>query len=159
MDVVKTDPTELSDSKSTPPLVLPVIEKKNDQNSTVGENILLSKVPQGFLSKAKLLLEAFDKNPQRLTWNDVGELTINNESVPNANIYHLMPAVYKPLLSNKKNLPGFNEFVNQIGAMGLANLISPKLMRGFRRKSSIKNANEIFSEIIKNDRWYYLGPI
>ena len=123
-------------------------------------DLLLSKVPPGFHSKAKLLIEAFDKNPQQLTWNDEGELIINNESVPNANIYHLLPAIYKTALAkNKKTLPGFIEFVNQIGAMGLAKLISPKLMRGFRRKIPIENENELYNDIIKNDKWYYLGPI
>ena len=160
MDAVRNETTLLSDPRATPPLVLPVVEKKNDQNSTVAENLLLSKVAPGFHSKAKLLLAAFDKNPQQLTWNDKGELIINNESVPNANIYHLLPTVYKTALTkNQKSLPGFFEFVNQIGAMGLAKFISPKLLRGFRRKKPLENENELYHDIIKNDKWYYLGPI
>ena len=156
METVETEPKQLSLS---PPLVLAVEEKKNDNNSSTAENLLLSKVAPSFRTKAKTLLEAFNDNPQQLSWNDNGELTINNESVPNANIYQLLPAVYKTAIIKNKSLPGFIEFVNQIGAMGLAHLISPKLLRGFKRRNKIQNQAELYNDVIKNDRWFYLGPI
>ena len=156
---METESAPLSESRSSPPLVLAVVEKKNVENSSTAENILLSKVAPSFRPKAKSLLEAFNKNPQQLTWNDEGELIINNESVPNANVFHLLPAVYKTSITKNKSLPGFIEFVNQIGAMGLAHLISPKLLRGFKRKNKIQNQAELYKDVIKNDKWFYLGPI
>ena len=156
---METESLPLSESRSSPPLVFSVVEKKNDKNSSTSENILLSKVAPSSRPKAKSLLEAFNDNPQQLTWNDEGELFINNESVPNASIYYLLPAVYKTAITKNKSLPGFIEFVNQIGAMGLAHLISPKLLRGFKRKNKIQNQAELYNDVIKNDRWYYLGPI
>jgi hypothetical protein len=43
--------------------------------------------------------------------------------------------------------------------MGLGKIISPKLLRGLKRKTTIQNQTELYSDIIKNDKWYYLGPI
>ena len=143
---------------SKPPLILPVVSEKNDQNSSSLENLLLSKIPPSFCTKAKLLLQAFDENPQQLTWNDQGEVFINSESVPNADIFKLFPAVFKTPVLKNKNLPGFIEFVREIGGLGLAHLIHPKLLRGFKRKQKIQNQKELFEEI-KNDKWFYLGPI
>lgn len=159
IDIVEPTDASLSKPRSSPPLILPVVENKNDQSTSISEDLLLEKVAPSLRSKGKLLLEAFNQNPQQLIWNDAGEITINEETLPNANILQLFPAVFKTSVIKNKTLPGFIEFVNQIAAMGLGHLISPKLLRGFKRKEKIQNQVELYNQIIKNDKWYFLGPI
>lgn len=153
------EPEELSElPTSTTVLVLPTVSIKNDENSSASEQRLLSKITPSFQSKAKLLLEAFNDNPQQLTWSDEGAVLINSQSVPNANIFELFPAVFKtPVLKNQK-LPGFTEFVSEIGSLGLGHLIHPKFLRGLKRKKKIANQMELYNEL-KNGHWYFLGPI
>jgi|FrelakmetLWP11LW_1041352.scaffolds.fasta_scaffold09923_2 hypothetical protein len=159
IDIVEPTTEPLTLSRSNPPLVLPEVVKKNDQNSIFDEDFLIEKIAPSLQKKAKLLIDAFNKNPQQVSWNETGELMINEQGVPNANIYQLLPAVFKSSTVKNRTLPGFIEFVTQIGTMGLGKIISPKLLRGLKRKTTIQNQTELYSDIIKNDKWYYLGPI
>lgn len=160
-EIIQANPPEpLQPTGRTPPLIVPVVNQKNDQNTTASEALLISKVAPSLQSKAKLLLKAFNENPQQLTWNDKGELFVNDESVPNANIFDLLPAVFKISVQKNKKLPGFIDFVNQIGNMGLAHLIHPKLLRGFKRQKKIIDQDELYVKVTAKDKkWYFLGPI
>ena len=159
IDIVEATTEPLSVTRSQPPLVLPEVVKNNDDNSIFDEAFLIQKLTPSLRPKAKLLVDAFNLNPQQISWNENGELTINEQSVPNANIYQLLPAVLKTSVTKNKTLPGFIEFVTQIGSMGLGKLISPKLLRGLKRKEKIPNHTELYKDIMKTDKWYYLGPI
>lgn len=95
IDIVEPTTEPLTLSRSNPPLVLPEVVKKNDQNSIFDEDFLIEKIAPSLQKKAKLLIDAFNKNPQQVSWNETGALMINEQGVPNANIYQLLPAVFK----------------------------------------------------------------
>jgi hypothetical protein len=144
-----------------PPIVAKQIDEKDDENSSAAEDYLLKSVPPRFREKTKQIINICNKSPQQLTWSRAGQIYINQQSVPLANIYKLLPAIFKPT-SVTKQLPGFDELVTQIATMGFAHLMNPKLTRGLRRKpkSKIENENELYADIQKLDKkWYYIGPI
>jgi len=144
-----------------PPIVATDVVQKDDGNSTAAEDNLLKTVPQRFREKTKELINICNKSPQQLTWNSDGQIFINQQSVPLANIFTLLPAIFKPTSVNRK-LPGFDELVTQIATMGFAHLMNPCLTRGLRRKltQKIENENELYADILELDKkWYYLGPI
>ena len=128
---------------------------QGDENTPSNEIALLQNIPESFKSNAKKLLDAFSQRPDQLTWNSTGTIFINNISLPETDIYKLLPAAFRPTLSNRK-LPGFQSFITQIATMGLAHLINNSLLRGLRRKYLISNANEIYKETI-NGNWWYIG--
>ena len=143
----------------TPPIVASDVVEKDDENSTAAEDYLLKTIPHRFHERTKQLINICNQSPQQLTWTSDGQIFINQQSVPLANIFKLLPAIFKPNSANRK-LPGFDEFVTQIATMGFGHLMSPVLTRGLRRKSKIENQNELYSEIKDLDKnWYYLGPI
>ena len=157
-DTVEPQQPLIENPSSNAPLLFTVENQKNNQTDPTSESLVLSKVPDSFREKAKLLLSAFDENPQQLTWNKKGEVYIEQDSIPKANFFQLFPALFK-FSSVESQLPGYVEFVNQIALMGLAHLIHPKLLRGFRRKQKITNEKEIYKRVLRNDKWYYLGPV
>jgi len=155
---VTTTAAAPSGATSNPPLVLHVTSSKNDQHSPAIENKLLATISPSFHHKAQTLLTALNENPQQLSWNSQGEVLINFQSVPGANFFQIFPSIFKPALKHRQ-LPGFIETVNEIATMGLGHLIHPRLLRGFRRLRKIENQETLYSEVSKDNKWYFLGPV
>lgn len=129
---------------------------KSDQNDEADELLLLKKIPKRFQIRARKLLEAFDKHPTIISWNSEGVLFLDGNSIPQSNMYKLLPEVFK--LHPDYSLPGFKEFVKKLASLGLGLLINRSILRGLTRREKIENESDIYDYITKNTKnWYYIG--
>ena len=125
---------------------------ETDLNDTFDEAALLKKVPKRFKDKAIQLLEKFDERPNELTWDASGNIYVNEQVIPNSNIFKFFPFLFKR--SSPKNLPGFPDFKNQINAMGLSHLLYP-----FRKTETTPKMpkKETSTASSSTDNWWYIG--
>lgn len=128
---------------------------KSDQSSGISKQILLEKVSQKNVEKATKLLEAFDDDPNTVTWDSDGVVYINGSSLAGSNMFLLMPELFK--LSPNKKLPGFLELASEIASLGLGHLISKKMLKGLQRSQPIPNQKHIYEDLKKTDNWWFLG--
>ena len=150
----RAEPTVVADGRpnTAPPLNFSVPLHETDLNDTFDEAALLKKVPKRFKEKASQLLEKFDERPNELTWDASGNIYINEQVIPNANIFKFFPFLFKR--SYPKSLPGFADFKNQIDAMGLAHLLHPLTKRG---NTPNLPKNETSTASSSTDNWWYIG--
>jgi len=127
---------------------------KSSQNSIGVQELLLKKIPSKYKQKAEKLLEAFEEVPNSITWNSDGVIFINQDSLPNSNIFILLPELFKK--QPNKNLPGFFEFTSEIATMGYGHLIEKGILRGLHRSDPIENQKELYQGI-KKFNWWYIG--
>jgi hypothetical protein len=127
---------------------------KSSQNSIGVQELLLNKIPSKFKQKAEKLLEVFEQVPNSITWNSDGVIFINQDSLPNSNIFILLPELFKK--NPNKKLPGFYEFTSEIATLGYGHLIEKGVLRGLQRSAPIERQNELY-EGIKTENWWYIG--
>ena len=144
-------PTVTSDpipSNSAPPLNFENPITENDFNDSFDQKKLLTIVPKQFKKKATSLLKCFDERPNEVTWDSSGNIYLDEQSLPNSNVFELFPYLYRK--RSKKSLQGLNDFVLKIQSMGLGHLINTSV----KVKSSDEkptSGNE------KSLNWWYLG--
>ena len=97
----------------------PVIGQRTSRNSIV-ENI-----PSHYRNKALALLDHLDNNPEKIGWNDNGELIVNKKLIPNSIIIDIVRHLY---ISKKGYNPnGVKQFVSALQKSNVAQtLISNK---------------------------------
>ena len=154
----RAEPTVVTDGRpnTVPPLNFSVPLHETDLNDTFDEASLLKKVPKRFKDKAIQLLKKFDERPNELTWDSSGNIYINEQVIPNSNIFKFFPFLFKK--SYPKYLTGFSDFTNQIGTMGLSHLLHPvtktKLSSNPVPQLSKKETSTSISTI---NNWWYIG--
>ena len=121
---------------------------QNDLNDSFDEKGLLKKVPKLFKKKASLLVKAFDERANEITWDAAGNIYLDEEVLPNANIFQLFPYLFRK--KHPKNLPGIADFVQKLNAMGLSHLINSNVQK-------LKVTSEATSGEGESN-WWYLGP-
>ena len=123
---------------------------ENDLNDSFDENALLKRVPKLFKKKASLLLKAFDERANEITWDAAGNIYIDEQVLPNANIYQLFPYLFRK--KSPKNLQGLSDLVQKLNTMGLSHLFNCKVEK-------LKVASQVLSgEGESETNWWYLGP-
>ena len=128
---------------------------KSDQSSAISKQILLEKLPKKKVENASKLLQAFDDDPNIVTWNSDGVLYLNGLSLAGSNIFLLMPELFK--LNPNKKLPGFLELVSEIASLGLGHLISKKILKGLQRPLPIANQKTLYEDLKTSDHWWFIG--
>ena len=126
---------------------------ENDLNDSFDENSLLKKVPRLFKKKASLLLKAFDERANEITWDASGNIYIDEQVLPNANIYLLFPYLFRKRCP--KNLLGLPDLVEKLNAMGLSHLFNCKLEKIKVASKASSGEGESAESTIN---WWYLGP-
>jgi hypothetical protein len=127
---------------------------KSSQNTVGVQELLLKRIPLKYKQKAEKLLEAFQENPNAITWNSDGVIFINQDSLPNSNIFILLPELFKK--DPNKKLPGFFEFTSEIATLGLGHLIERGILRGLHRPAPLENQKELYQGL-KKENWWYIG--
>ena len=149
-----SQPTTLSNEvipKTFPPLNFDNKVQQNDLNDRFDETGLLKRIPKPFKKKASALLQIFDERPNEITWDSSGNIYLDEQSLPGANIFELFPYLYRK--RSPKSLVGLTDVVNKLHSMGVAHLINRSMPSG-------KKVNEKSERSQKNelpDNWWYLG--
>jgi len=91
-----------------------------------------------------------------MTWNVDGVVFIHGSSIPQSNIFELMPELFKPHPDRHK--PGFYELTKEIASLGLGHLINKTILRGLQREEKLENHTELYKQVnLKSHKWYYVG--
>ena len=130
---------------------------ETDLNDTFDEDTLLKTVPKRFKEKAIELLKKFDERPNELTWDASGNIYINEQVIPNSNIFRFFPFLFKR--KTPKSLTGFLDFTNQIDAMGLSHLLSPYSKTSTTKQTTTSQLakNETVGTDSLTNNWWYIG--
>ena len=148
----RAEPTVVSDGvvNTTPPIRFSAPIFQNDLNDSFDEHALLKKVPKRFKKNAAKLLRTFDEQPNEVTWDSSGNIYINEQSIPNANIFDVFPSLFRKKRS--KTINGSRDLIQKLESMGLSHLIMCE------PKSSIVSSNQTSSSASSSRNWWYLGP-
>ena len=145
----RAQPTVITDGtvNTTPPnqFNAPIFE--NDLNDIFDEHHLLTRIPKTVRKKASELLKVFDQQPNEITWDSTGNIYVEGNVIPSANIFKIFPLLFKKTVN--KPPPGMPDFVHKLREMGLSNLIACKniaLPSHISPKPSTSSQN-----------WWYLG--
>lgn len=140
---------------STSELISPLLKTNSKPNNDIDENILIKKVPQRFHPRAKQLLAKLLSDPNEVSFDPSGTLIIDNESIPNSNLFVIFPKLY--VGSVRQKIPGFQELLNKIAELDLAPLINKKITKGFSTSKVISNRPELLKKIKENKQWWLIG--
>ena len=147
----RAEPTVVSDGtvNTNPPLRFNVPIFQNDLNDSFDEHVLLKKVPKQFKKNAATLLKTFDEQPNEVTWDSSGNIYIEEQVIPNANIFDLFPRLFKKKVS--KAAIGLLDLLQKLESMGLSHLIM------CQTKTLIPLSNPTSSSTSSTTNWWYLG--
>lgn len=125
---------------------------KSTPKSQFDDKLLLKSVPKQFKVKALKLIEALNKEAPSISWNSDGTLFIDDQSVPESNIYQIFPLLFKKS-ANKP--PGYINFATKIFSLGLGDLIvhGSYVKRGLNSPEFLEDSKKIKI----SDNWWYLG--
>ena len=145
------------DKESEPPKLYDFTRTKSDLNDRADEKKVLHCVPKKHWPNAIRLIQAFEQNPNSLTYDCSGTIYVDQTAIPESNIFLFMPQLFKKKVSK---LPGFADFVAKISDMGLQHLITYqiKAVKLVSAKKSGGGQIPDFSANPNNDNWWYIGP-
>lgn len=121
----------------------PIVSRKKD---------FLKLIPLKFHSKASQLLDYFNNHTMNVRWNDEGNITVDDEYIPDSNIYTIFQELYKRRPSF--NVPGYVELASFLVNAGLGHLISKSKYWFTVRPKKFKPIQQIGSG---EAPWYYIG--
>ena len=139
---------EVVPENTTPPLPFNNTVSKCDLNDVFDESRLLKLLPPSHRRKAEVLIRQFNKHPNELTWSSDGTILVDEVSIPNSDIYLLLPLLFKS--SRQSKAPGFEDFVLKIKEMGLDHLINSKHVKSIKSIASSPKTN-------KSKNWWFIG--
>ena len=140
---------------------LPPISNSEDLKKSVPHDFydkeeLIKSVQPVFQIKARNLLNALDENPLEINFSTKGEVFIDNNSIPNANIFKIFPELF--VKKTVKPLPGLSEVVTKIASLGLGHFINRGITKGLKRTlNSSHNFEELNQQIKKTKSWWFIG--
>lgn len=118
---------------------------------------LINLIPKKLKERATKLLEELVNHSSDITWTSDGVIYLNQNSLPDSNIYEIFPKLFNTT-SNPEKIMYLQEVATKIASLGLGHYISKKLTYGLIRKRKITNESEIMSKIKTAKNWWYLGP-
>jgi hypothetical protein len=153
-DLFPPAPSFTSLDVSQPP-AFDATNQKSQQYDKFDNNKLISLVPQKFHKRAQILLNNIQEIPLEIDYNTKGELFIDGECIPNANIYKIFPQLYVRKI--KKTLPGKDELVTKIASKGWGKLIVRGILKGLKRPPKYKLHKDTTSSVKEFKNWWYLS--
>ena len=121
---------------------------QNSMNDAFDHQRLLKKVPKQFQSEAKSILDALNDQSNDLTWDSVGTIYIDQQAIPNSDIYDIFPRLFKK--QKPKRMPGFLEFEKKLQSMNLNHF--------FENSKQSGKGNLSAQKIECSEQWWYIGP-
>lgn len=135
-------------AKTLPPQRFDTQVFQNSMNDAFDHQRLLKKVPKQFQSEAKSILDALNDQSNDLTWDSVGTIYIDQQAIPNSDIYDIFPRLFKK--QKPKRMPGFLEFEKKLQSMNLNHFLENSKQSGKGNLSAQK--------IECSEQWWYIGP-
>jgi len=90
------------------------------------------------------------KQPDQLSFNEMGTIVIEGRSIPDSNIKSCLEALF----SGKEKPTGFTDFVLKLKQMGLTRYIPKKSLPA----ESFDPTKVVEKNPFSMEKWYFLGP-
>jgi len=122
----------------------------------VEKRVFLKLVPSECRPKASKLLDWIEANPLIVRWDIDGVITLEDEQIPNTNIFNIFPQLYSTDPDFK--VPGYISLASVILDAGLGSLVcthSFSANTSRKRKFSYKDQTHKVGK--KVTPWYYLN--
>jgi len=117
---------------------------------------LVNSVPRKFSKRAVLLLKNIQERPLDISFKANGELYIDSESVPNADIFTIFPELF--VRKYKKIVPGLSELATKIASLHWGHLISKGITKGLKRPKNYKMHDSTTHTLKEFKNWWYMSP-
>lgn len=132
------------------------ISQKSKLNNEFSDEDLLKTVSVNIKPRAVKLLNALMNHADAITWTPEGTIFLNQQSLPNSNIYFLFPKLFQRVNHPEKVLH-LLDLVTSIATLGFAHLINRSLTAGLSRRQKILDQKTILSHINSGKHWWFLG--
>lgn len=140
---------------TVPPVSSQSLHPKSLEHDQYAVEKLLKTVPDTFKSQAEELLQNIDSRPLELTFNQEGQIFIDSENLPGANIFLIFSQLFA---KNKKGAPGLSEFATKLATMGLGHLFRKGILKSLKRPAqSTESYDHLQEDIKKLKHWWYIG--
>ena len=138
-----------------PPVSTQSLHPKSLEHDQYAVEKLLTTVPETFKPAAEELLANIDSRPLELTFNQEGQVFIDSESLPEANIYLIFSQLFT---KGKKGASGLSEVATKLASMGLGHLFRRGILKSLKRPShSTDNFDHLQEDIKKLKHWWYIA--
>ena len=117
---------------------------------------LVNSVPRKFAKRATLLLSNIQERPLDISFKTNGEVYIDSESVPDANIFTIFPELF--VRKHKKIVPGLSELATKIASLHWGHLISKGITKGLKRPRNYKVHENTTHTLKEFKNWWYMSP-
>lgn len=117
------------------------------------EKKLLQRIGKEHRTRAQHLLHKLQERPNELSFDSSGTIYIDEESIPNSNIFKWLPLLFKK--RTPKGINGFENFRLKLEQMGLGHLVQYPI--DHKKASKIDDAIGGSFSSKNNSNWWYLG--
>jgi len=128
---------------------------KSTQHDHFDDQKLLNLIPQQFKKRAEILLNNIKSDPLQIDFNTKGELFIDTQSVPDANIYCVFPELF--VRKKKKLTLGLSELATKIARLGWGHLINKGIAKGLKRPKNYKIHEKTEHSLKEFKNWWYMS--
>lgn len=141
--------SEVIPEQTKPPIGFGVEIVPTEMSDKFDAKRLLLLVPKPQRQKAISLLDIFENQPNDISFDTAGNVYINSESIPNSNVSHIFPALFKKG-TNEANVPGLKDVVAKLTQMNVIHLTN----RNPSHSLKVKGPQQ--AKQIQKTNWWYL---
>lgn len=117
---------------------------------------LINSVPRKFSKRAAQLLQNIKQRPLDISFKTNGDLYIDSQSVPSADIFQIFPELF--VRKKKIILPGLSELATKIASLHWGHLISRGITKGLKRPKNYKVHDNTAHSLKEFKNWWYMSP-
>jgi flagellar motor protein MotB len=130
--------------------------KKSQLHDEFDDQKLIELVPAGAKKRAGDLLKELKQFSSDISWTSNGVILIDQQSLPESNIFNLFPKLFKRLEFPDKVLY-LDTVAAKIATLGLGRFINKRLTLGLSRRKVIPEQGQYLTEIKQAKHWWFLG--
>jgi len=143
------------ESNVIPPLASGSLKVKSTQHDKFDDKKLLDSIPTKFLKRATILLNKIKNIPLQIDFNSNGDLFIDGQNIPNANIYLIFPELF--IRKKKRPIIGLSELATKISYLGCGFLIAKGITKGLKRPKNYKIHESTEHSLKEFKNWWYVS--
>lgn len=104
------------------------------------------------------MLEELKEHSDYISFKPSGDILIQGEELPNANIHKLFPLLFRPIKNHRDN-PSLSALADAIASLGLGHLILRNYTIGItpKGKNYLEGRGELLDHIKSKKPWFYVG--
>lgn len=134
------------------PQIAFVEENDHDEPLVKDKHEFLKLIPNKWQKQGKKLLDFLEKNNMYISWNEDNLVSVNNEQIPESNIYDIFRELYSE--HPDTNVNGYLPVASMLMDLGMGYLFRKKHFHFLNRKRKLNNV-----QIGEGKDWFYIGDL